>query len=127
LNRIYHPWWTWECYKNGFYSKNIPDHYLDIEDAKQDYADFLRDCKKFDSVIDEVFCFWKFSCDQFLSNPNMNRVAWLGQASACYHLGLPSFCRSGFKYLSENDQKEANETAKIKLDLWIRQKENQLS
>ena len=49
----------------------------------------------------------------------MNRIAWLGQAAACYSLGIPAEFRGGFSLLSEEQQSEANNIALTYLNRWM--------
>ena len=49
----------------------------------------------------------------------MNRIAWIGQAAVCYHLGIPSVFCSGWNLLSEDEQRNANETALKYLNIWL--------
>lgn len=118
LNRIYHPWWKWECYPAGFYAGSPPEG-LDARSAMDLYASFLGDLARFDAAISRVFSTWKHSCEQFLTNESMNRIAWIGQASACIDSGLPSKFRAGFKLLSNEQQKSANELANHRLEEWV--------
>jgi hypothetical protein len=117
LNRIYHPWWTWECYPAGFYASEPPAG-MDSQAALDAYAGFLSDLRRFDSAIGRVFAEWIHSCEQFLTNDAMNRVAWIGQSSACIAMGLPSRFRGGFKLLSPDQQRQANELAETRLSEW---------
>ena len=116
IKRTYHPYWDWECYKNGFY-KTTCDYSED--EAKELYRMFLTDLKVFGEAIDKVFSLWTNSCEHFLTNESINRIAWIGQASACIELGLPSKYRGGFKLLSEEQQALADGLADKKLKEWI--------
>ena len=49
----------------------------------------------------------------------MNRIAYLGQAAACYYLGLPAVYRSGFYLLSEEEKIIANNLALKYLNIWL--------
>lgn len=118
MNRIYHPWVKWECYKSGFYDSMVPGRSSD--EAKTAYRDFLKDLGLFEMALKRVIFEWKFSCEHFLSNSSINRIAWLGQASACIQLGLPSCFRGGFKLLSDKEQELANALAEKYLNLWLR-------
>lgn len=115
LNRIYHPWWKWECYPAGFFSTDTPPG----RDPLERYAEFLADLKGFDRAISRVFDEWTHSCEQFLTNDSMNRIAWIGQSSACIAMGLPSRFRGGFKLLTAEEQDAANELAETRLNEWI--------
>jgi hypothetical protein len=116
-NRIFHTYDKWECHKAGFYesSKNG----LKKDDAEKLYAEFLGNDEKFRHALEHVTSEWKYSCEHYLTNVSMNRIAWLGQASACYSEGLPSCYCGGFNILSKDDQHKANSLALEYLNKWL--------
>ncbi len=116
--RIYHPWTKWECFKAGFYDGSPPEG-ISPEDAQTMYRDFLRDSDVFAAAMLRVICEWPTSCEQFLSNPSMNRIAWLGQSSMCIAHGIPSTFRTGFKLLTPEEQQTANDLAEEFLNMWL--------
>jgi hypothetical protein len=118
VNRIYHTWDRWECYPAGFYEDRAPGG-LSKEQAEVAYRDFLADDTAFRVALERVLAEWPRSCEHYLSNENMNRIAWLGQASACIALGLPAAFRGGFNRLSETQQDRANATALEYLNRWL--------
>lgn len=123
MKRIYHTWDKWECYPAGFYNeKPNKSDYPDATKEKLEkiYSEFLMDEKKFSAALSRVVAEWKNSCEHYLSNENMNRLAWLGQASACIELKLPSTYRSGFHLLSEEQQKAADLVALNGLNAWLK-------
>lgn len=122
MDRIWHPWWDWECFKARFYETSPPQG-MSREEAKRAYAEFLRDIPRFEAALKRVLREWPNSCEQFLSNANINRIAWLGQASMCIETGVPSHFKSGFQFLSEDEKRAANAKAREFLNLWIRERE----
>lgn len=116
MNRIYHTWDKWECYPAGFYETGIDG--LSKEEAEAKYANFLSS-DDFRKALDRVLAEWKNSCEHYLSNENMNRIAWLGQASACIWLGLPSCYRGGFNLLPKEEQEKADSIALEYLNKWL--------
>ncbi len=118
MKRVYHTWEKWECYPAGLYENRPPDG-ASTPDAVKRYAAFLRDTPTFAAALDRVITEWPNSCEHYLTNENMNRIAWLGQASACIATGLPAAFRSGFNLLSKTQQRVANETALIALNKWL--------
>jgi len=118
LNRIYHPYWKWECFKAGFYTSAPPDG-IDADQAREMYRDFLADIARFEKAMMRVLNEWPHSCEQFLSNPNINRIAWLGQASMCIETGISCNFRGGFKLLSTDQQRVANKAAEYVLNIWL--------
>ena len=122
MRRIFHHWETWECFRNGFYGKEENENYS-REECLLKYADFLSDIEKFKSAMKRVSIEWKNSCEQFLTNSSINRIAWLGQSSACIELGLSSLNRAGFYRMTLEQQELANKVAKDFLNDWIKEHE----
>lgn len=121
MKRIYHTWDKWECYPAGFYDNSPKGNAKRTkEELELSYAQFLADDEKFRQALEQVLLRWPNSCEHYLSNECMNRIAWLGQASACIYLGIPSAFRGGFHQLSEEQQKRANSTALEALNTWLR-------
>ena len=118
-NRIFHKWDKWECYRAGFY-ENKPINGLTKEQCEQMCADFLSNSELFENTLNKVVNEWKFSCEHYLTNCAMNRIAWLGQAAMCYHTKVPAIFRSGFNKLSEQQQLIANNIALKYLNVWLK-------
>lgn len=116
--RVYHPWWMWECYKHGFYNGTTPEN-IEPDKAETLYRDFLRDSNQFTDAMFRVASEWPNSCEHFLTNTSLNRIAWLGQSAMCIATGVPSKYRSGFKLLSEDEQLIADTLAEEFLILWL--------
>lgn len=116
-DRIFHTYDKWECHKAGFYASKKDG--TTAEQCEIAYAEFLNNSELFASVLEEVISVWKHSCEHYLTNRSMNRIAWLGQAAVCYHKGIPSRFCSGFNLLSEADQQKANEVALQALNKWL--------
>ena len=62
---------------------------------------------------------WVKSCEHYLTNTSMNRIAWLGQASMCLDTGIPSKYCSGFNLLSDEQKNNANLIALDALNDWL--------
>ncbi len=116
-NRIFHTYDKWECHKAGFYKSQAPG--MTKEQAEQAYADFLKNDDRFRDALEKVTTEWVHSCEHYLTNSSMNRIAWLGQASMCYATGVPSVFCSGFNLLTDEQQAHANEIALEYLNKWL--------
>ena len=81
--------------------------------------DFLADLSRFRAALEYVTAHWKHSCEHYLTNGAMNRIAWLGQASTCHALGIPAVYRGGFYLLTERQQEAANALALEYLNKWL--------
>lgn len=122
MKRIYHTWEKWECYPAGFYDERPPSDSLSSlckDELERMYAEFLSDADRFKASGDLLLSKWPNSCEHYLTNEKMNRIAWIGQACACISLGIPSAFRGGFNLLSNESQKEANEVALGVLNKWL--------
>ena len=116
-NRVFYTHDKWECFKAGFYATTKDGMTKDQCEAA--YAEFLADTERFKLALEHVISEWTHSCEHYLTNASMNRIAWLGQAAMCYDTGVPAVFRSGFSLLSEEQQNKANETALIYLNKWL--------
>lgn len=115
--RIFHTYDKWECHKAGFYNTTKPG--MTKEQCEYEYARFLSSDDEFREALNGVITDWKYSCEHYLTNKSMNRIAWLGQASLCYAKGIPSEFRGGFNLLSDEEQDRANNTALEYLNKWL--------
>lgn len=116
--RIFHTYENWECHKAGFY--NSTKEGWSKAQCEQAYRDFLSNPKIFGKTLGKIIVEWKHSCEHYLTNSAMNRIAWLGQAAACYALGIPASFRSGFSLLTETEQEAANKVALRYLNKWLK-------
>ena len=118
-NRIFHTFDKWECHKSGFYKTSVDG--MTSEECENAYADFLSDDEKFKDALSHVISEWEHSCEHYLTNSAMNRIAWLGQASMCYATGIPSKFCGGFNLLSEDQREHANKIALQYLNKWLKE------
>lgn len=117
-DRILHTWDKWECYRAGFYAERPPGG-MSQEDGERAYRDFLADIPLFEKTLAEVVSEWRFSCEHYLTNDRMNRIAWLGQASVAKALGIPAVCRGGYGLLTGEQQYAADMSALKFLNRWL--------
>lgn len=115
--RVFHTWEKWECYRAGFYAERLDS--MTEEEGEEKYRQFLADLQLFESALAHIIDNWPHSCEHYLTNDRMNRVAWLGQASVAHALGIPSFCRGGYNKLSEHEKKAADDLALVYLNKWL--------
>ncbi len=116
-DRIFHTFDKWECHKAGFYASKKEG--MTEEQCVNAYADFLKDLNKFENALIGVTENWKHSCEHYLTNKAMNRIAWLGQASMCYATGIPSKYCSGYNLLNLEEQQNADLLALKYLNKWM--------
>lgn len=115
--RIFHTFDKWECNKAGFYNSKVEGK--SGEECEAIFAKLLSDKKEFKKALNGVLKNWKYSCEHYLTNKAMNRIAWLGQASVCYATGIPNKYSSGWFLLTKEQQDEANKIALSGLNKWL--------
>lgn len=115
--RIFHRHEDWECYQAGFYASTKPG--VSREQGEEMYRVFLSDLPKFEEALGVVITEWQHSCEHYLTNVAMNRIAWLGQAAMCQATGIPAAYRAGFSLLTEEQQEAANQLALEYLNYWL--------
>lgn len=118
MERIYHPWDKWECYPAGFW-KSIDDSKKD-ERLKKVVDFFTKDNgMAFDVSCNHIIYEWPKSCEHNLTNLEMNRIAWLGQACVAKELGIDCYTtREAWSLLALDVQENANEIAEKYLKEW---------
>lgn len=116
-SRIFHTYDKWECEKAGFYAQNVDGK--TSAQCEEMYRDFLADTERFRNAANSVIEEWTNSCEHYLTNFAMNRIAWIGQAAMCYETGVPSKYCSGFNLLAEEEKQAANEVALDVLNDWL--------
>lgn len=114
IEQIYHPYWLWEDQKmyTPFSSKKDMGR---IQKA----IDLLSNPKSFESVALEMIRAYKHSCEHNLTNPSMNRIAYIGQASCFFaHDIREDETRAAWAYLTEDQRNAANAVAEKVLRIW---------
>lgn len=117
-DRVFHTYDKWECYRAGFYATAKDG--MSREQCEKAMAALLADGKKFKKAVNAVVAQWQHSCEHYLTNSAMNRIAWLGQAATCYALGIPSCFRGGFNLLTKEQQADADDIALNALNWWLK-------
>jgi hypothetical protein len=115
--RIFHTFDKWECQKAGMYKQNVDG--MTNDECEKKFAEILSNQEIFAEALENITNKWVHSCEHYLTNRAMNRIAWLGQASVCYVTGIPSRYSSGWNLLSPEEQDIANQTALDALNKWL--------
>lgn len=116
-NRIFHTYDKWECHKAGFYKSN-KDGWTK-EQCEEEFIRILSDQNLFSEILNKLIHEWKYSCEHYLTNKSMNRIAWLGQAAVCYHSGVPSKFSNAWFDIDKETRNKANKTALKYLNKWM--------
>lgn len=112
LKQIYVPYYKWECYKNGMYLKGD-------KNSLNTAIKFMNDVNSFSKAMSDVTRLWRFTMKNHLTNPNINKKAFLGQCAVFYKKQISeSVTKKAWKMLSENKKIEANNAAKLHIKNW---------
>jgi len=117
-SRIFHTFDKWECHKAGFY-KSVKEG-MSHEDCQRVFIETLSDPDRFAGILSKLIKDWKFSCEHYLTNKSMNRIAWLGQAAVCYDSGVPARYSKAWFDIPYDLQQEANSVALKFLNIWLK-------
>lgn len=117
-DRIFHEWQDWECFPAGFYGDKPPKG-MTAEECEESYKLFLSDIPRFEAALNRVLNEWKNSCEHYLTNDKMNRIAWLGQASMCLDTGVSSRFCGGYNLLTKDQKEAADRKAFEYLNIWL--------
>jgi len=116
MSRIYHPFNRWEDHKHGFYDSFYKKESKDvINNIVSFFCDEIK-CKEYmDRVVDE----WVFSCEHNLTNPSINKVAYIGQSAVCLFLGYPNtITMEAWSSVPEESKLIANRLAEEAISRW---------
>ena len=119
MERVFHTWDKWECYRAGMYEVHPPSEGMSEDECRDAYAAFLSDDEWFRRGLSRVLEEWPNSTEHYLTNERMNRIAWLGQAAMCIETRVPRAYRGGFARLTPQQQERADATALEFLNIWI--------
>lgn len=114
IKRIYHHHDKWEDAKSGMY--NNPKKIITEAEI---IVNYFKDSEKVKCAMMSVVNEWVYSCEHNLTNPAMNKIAYLGQSSVCYLYGFSrESTMYAWNFLDENTQNKANEIAREVLKYW---------
>jgi len=88
-------------------------------EAEEAYRSMLSDDAKFCAACRGVIKDWHYSCEHYLTNEKMNRIAWMGQAALAYAHGIPAHYRGGYNALTEDQQSRADDIALCYINIWM--------
>ena len=115
IKQLFHHFSKWEDYKHGFYDTTC----FNMQEEIYKSVELLSNQDKFYKYAKKVIMEWAYSCEQNLTDPSMNKIAYIGQSACCLANRTPSFAtRNAWSYMEEKDQRAANKTARKILKEW---------
>ena len=114
--RIYHHFNLWEDYHNGMYCEDSKNRKHRVKAA----ADILGECSICKIAMQLVIDKWIYACEHNLSNPEINRRAWLGQAACSIYANVhEDETREAWGTLTNEQRQMANEIATKIIKKWL--------
>lgn len=119
-----HHYSKWEDYKNGFYHR--------FKGCKKtailDIVDFFCNQKETETFMKKVCDNWVYSCEQNLTNPSINKVAYIGQSAICLRFGYPStITMEAWSNVPFKNQIIANKLAEKTIKQWKKNYQQKLT
>jgi hypothetical protein len=114
LSRVWHPVTDWEEMATPMWESGGD---CDLEQA----VEFTGDHKLYGAAMDRIIIEWPISCENALTNYNINRKAWVGHAAAALAIGSPQLLtRKAWSFLDDRQRALANREAARCIGLWER-------
>lgn len=114
FERVYHPVHLWEeipanMWGNVSNKKEFLAKAISLTGDHKAYGKYMR------KVVQE----WQYSCENALTDQNLNKRAWVGHAACAMALGCPEdITREAWKHLNKIQQERANAEADHAIKLW---------
>lgn len=112
IKQVWTPYWEWEDWVNGMWAKgDVSSLSVAIE--------FTGDHLKYGAAMKEVVNKWPRTMLNSLTNPSINKRAFLGHCAVSYKLGIPeSITRMAWKELTDEQRFLADKVAQETVDEW---------
>lgn len=113
-SRIYHPISKWEEIGAGMWDKS-KDRKTDIKRA----IEFTGNHRLYGKYMMQVVKEWVFSCENSLTNSDINHKAFIGHCAAAKALGLPEdIVRQAWGLLTDEQRRKADMAAERAIRWW---------
>lgn len=122
MQRIFHHYELWEDYHAGMYDESKDGRKERVAKAVEILGNAEICYKAMKKVIDE----WKIATEYNLSNLEINRKAWLGQAACSCFAGIhEDETREAWGLMTEAQRIEANRIAASIIKEWQSERERE--
>ncbi len=112
MTQVYIPYWEWEDYLNGMWSKGDSTRL-------QEAVTFTSNHILYGEAMKEVITAWPRTMLNSLTNPSINKRAFLGHCAVSYKLGIQEvITRAAWKELTDTQRYDADKVAQETIDEW---------
>ena len=121
-NQLFYSYNQWEDYQFGMYEEEQKGRKNRVDRAILMLSDEYM-CRLF---MKKVCNEWIISCKQNFTNPQMNKIGWLGRAACCLYGGIhEDETREAWSLITQSDRDRANTIAEECIQEW-RQKNGRI-
>lgn len=114
--QVYIPYWEWEDYINGMWSKVDKSLY---DSLLTKCIDFTGNHVIYGEAMHEVIQLWPKTFINSFTNPSVNHKAHLGHCAACYKIKCPEYItRAAWGFLTDKQRDLANSVAERNIKIW---------
>lgn len=116
MMQMYIPYWEWEDWLNGMWSRLPPQEESDMLEI---VTEFTGDHVRYGEAMKRVVKEWPKTMLNSLTNTSINPRAFVGHCACCLELGCPEYItRMAWKKLTEQQRKDADAVAQRVVDEW---------
>lgn len=116
MKRIYHRYEKCEEYSAGMWRHTEPAERQAFVSAA---AKLMINAEAFRESMIKAADLWRYSCEQNLTAPTVNKQAWIGRAGCCIATGSPEdLTREAWGTLNQEQQDLANLMADEAIAYW---------
>jgi len=116
FSRVYHPYEQWEEIKHNMWGK-VENRAAMLERA----IAFTGDHKLYGQHMVRVINEWPISCENALTDQNLNQKAWVGHAACALAINCPEdITRKAWGYLTDEQRFLANREAARAIARWVK-------
>lgn len=120
MQRIFYHYSLWEDYHAGMYDESKDGR----EQRVQKAAYILGTPEICREAMEKVVSEWKIATEYNLSNAEINRKAWLGQAACSCYAGIhEDETREAWGIMTEQQRIKANQIAAAIIKRWVRERD----
>ena len=116
FNRVYHPYDQWEEIQHNMWGK-VENRASMLEQA----IGFTGNHKLYGQHMIRVINEWPISCENALTDQNLNQKAWVGHAACALAIKCPEdITRKAWGYLTDEQRFLANREAARAIARWVK-------
>lgn len=116
INQVWVPYWFWEDWHNGMWNKMEKEQESEM---LQKSIEFTGNWLLYGAAMIKVVELWPLTMLNNLTNPSINKRAFLGHCACCMEIGCPEYItRMAWRQLTDRQRFDADEIAQIVIEEW---------